>query len=142
MPLRGANIWIHCLQAYYLATPAFYLLDRFFDINLRASVFDHKPALNLAYYGMSFLCGIFTVIFRKAAILIGLFESTLNIVLLIVGFGMNYAAMINSAANDSPDLPQRISDMQMTGNFILSAYILMVSFYTNPYMRRAQGLDE
>jgi len=137
----ASRAWIYFLQAYYLSTPAFYLLDRFCGINLRASYFDHKPALNLAYYTLSFVCGILCVAFRKITVLIGLFESILNIFLLILGFMLTYVAMIKSAADDAPDLEQHIITMQSAGNFVISGFIVVVSFYLNPLIRRARNAE-
>ncbi len=134
--MAGTRIWTYCLQAYYLSTPAFYLLDRFWHINLRASYFDHKPALNLTYYVFSFACGILAWIFKRVAVVIGLFESILNIALLCIGFMLTYVATIQSAMNDSPDLQQHINALQSTGNFMISAVVLCFSFYFNPLMRR------
>ena len=136
METPGNRIWTYCLRAYYLSTPAFYLLDRFFDINLRASYFDHKPILNITYYGFSFGCGILACIFKRATILIGLFESVVNIAMLCVGFMLVYVATIEGAMNDSPDLQQHINTLQSTGNFMISAVVLCFSFYFNPLMRR------
>ena len=141
MAIQASRAWIYFLQAYYLSTPAFYLLDRYCGINLRASYFDDKPTLNIAYYIMSFGCGLLCLFFRKITALVGLFESILNILLLILGFGLTYVAMINSAANDAPDLEQHIMNVQSVGNFLISGFVATVSFYMNPLIRREMRIE-
>jgi len=137
METAGTRVWIYCLQGYYLSTPGFFLLDWLTGINLRASYFDHKPVLNILYYALSFGCGILCLAFRRATVLIGLGESVLNIVMLIMSFGLTYVGAIRSAIDDKPELLQQHVDMlQSTGNFMISALVLSVSFYFNPLMRR------
>lgn len=135
MESRGARTWTHCLQAYYLLTPAFFLLDWSTGINLRASYFDNHPALNIAYYGMAFTCGIVCMFFQRATILIGLGESVLNIVLLCVGYMSHYVAALDGVMEDKPDVQQHIDALQGGVNFMISAFILGLSFYFNPFMR-------
>ena len=139
METHGTRVWIYCLQGYYLSTPAFFLLDWFTGINLRASYFDHKPLLNITYYALSFGCGILCLFFRRATVLIGLGESVLNIFMLIAGFMLTYVAAIHNAMNDSPELAQNIQALQSTGNFTISGTILCFSFYFNPLMRPHEG---
>jgi hypothetical protein len=77
---------IRPLLAYYVGgTPLFFLLDAAWDLSVRASFFDTLSA-RLAYYGFCLLCGGLAWKFPRRATWIGLGESALTIVLLVVSF--------------------------------------------------------
>ncbi len=77
---------IRPLLAYYLGgTPLFLLLDAAWELSVRASFLDTLEA-RVAYYAFCLLCGWLAWKFPRRASWIGLGESALNIVLLVVSF--------------------------------------------------------
>lgn len=80
------RLGIRPILAYYLGgTPLFFVLDAAWDLSVRASFLDHLPA-RLAYYGFCLACGGLAWKFPRRASWIGLGESAVTIVLLVVSF--------------------------------------------------------
>lgn len=80
------RVSIRPLLAYYLGgTPLFFILDAAWALSVRASFFDSLSA-RLAYYGFCLVCGGLVWWFPARARWVGLGESAVSIVLLVVGF--------------------------------------------------------
>ena len=78
------RLGIRPIFAYYLGgTPLFFVLDAAWDVSVRASFPADRPA-RLACYGLCLVCGGLAWKFPRRASWIGLGESAVNIVLLVV----------------------------------------------------------
>ena len=76
------------MQAYYLATALFFLLDITADVNIRIAFFENSPALKWTYY---LLCMGFAglMLWRPAlTLLISVVESLVVVVALTLSMGM------------------------------------------------------
>jgi hypothetical protein len=72
------------LTAYYLATPAFAVLDVVANAPIRISALQ-SPAHRFAYYGVVFLLGMLCRARPRAAPWVGMLESSANLFLLLLG---------------------------------------------------------
>ncbi len=115
------------LQAYYLATPLFAVLDFAAGINVRVAFLDGGWPLRLAYYAFAFVAGVAAARWPARAALVGLVESGANIALLVLGVGVRYLAAIDAAAADA-GLPAPPFDQLEVVNLLLSAVVLAVSY--------------
>ena len=77
---KGADL----LTSYYLATPLFALLDLAVGASVRVSALQ-SSGHRLAYYGALFLLGLLCRFRPRAAPLVGMLESSLNLFLLLLG---------------------------------------------------------
>lgn len=112
---------IRPLLAYYLGgTPLFFLLDAAWDVSVRASFLDDLSA-RVAYYGFCLLCGVLAWRFPTRASWIGLGESAINIVLLVVSFMAPILAVAGTVAADpyapieTPVTPEGITNFIIAG---------------------------
>ena len=78
------------IQAYYLATPAFAVLDFVAGVNVRTAFLGDGPLGRLLYYALAFACGLATARWPARAPLVGLLESGVNIAWLILAVGIRY----------------------------------------------------
>lgn len=98
MELRRLSV--RPLLAYYLGgTPLFFLLDAAWDVSVRASFLDDLRA-RLAYYAFCLLCGMLAWRFPTRASWIGLGESAITIVLLVVSFMAPILTVAGTVAAD------------------------------------------
>src|SRR5262249_45488477 len=81
---------------YYLATPVFALCDWIFHSNLRAAALDARPALKNAYYAVCTAAGVVTYWKPSLSRVVGLAESSVNILLLVLSFMLPYYALIGN----------------------------------------------
>ncbi len=71
------------IEAYYLATPLFFLVDVFLSFPIRVSALA-DPGLRYLYYAFALGCGVASRVRPKVGPYVGLAESALNILLLIL----------------------------------------------------------
>ena len=114
---------------YYLATPAFALLDYRAGLDLRAAFLHDHPAARLFYYTALFALGILASQRQALAPLFGLLESGVSIGLLALSVFAAYTGVL-TAGGDGPVLnpftPAAI------GNLCLAAAVLMLSYLSRP----------
>jgi hypothetical protein len=116
---------LHLLQIYYLGTPVFFLLDVLWQARIRVS-FVKDTSLRYAYYLFCLLCGLVSYLCPHLAALVGLFESSLNIVLLVLGALLPlYRLPEQVLRGEAADLPVTATPIV---NFCLSETILVMSF--------------
>jgi hypothetical protein len=116
------------IEAYYLATPLFFLADLIFDAPVRAAAF-HAPAWRYAYYivlvGLGLLCR-----FRpRLAPVVGMGESAANLLLLILSillpiWGMADQVLAHEPVTGAPTGPQLV-------NFVLVGGMAIIAFKRN-----------
>lgn len=91
---------IRPLLAYYLGgTPLFFLLDAAWDFSVRASFFDDL-GVRMGYYAFCLFCGGLAWRFPSRASWVGLGESAVTIILLVVGFMAPILTMGSELAAD------------------------------------------
>ncbi len=115
---------LRLIQMYYLATPVFFLADLIFNASIRVS-FLESASLRYAYYGFCLFCGGISYLRPPLASLVGVFESSLNILLLVLGIMVPIYLLPGQVLEGQP------GGVSFTGrsllNFALSATILTIS---------------
>ena len=116
------------IQAYYLATHLFFLVDVFLSFPIRVSALA-DPALRYLYYAFALWCGVASRVRPKAVPYVWLAESSLNILLLILSMMLPIIQLPDRVfAGES--LPQPISGLTLA-NFVLSGGIMVASFHVH-----------
>ncbi len=75
---------------YFYITPLFILLDYILGLNVRVSALDSAPTYKNLYYGFCILCGIGAFIVPGYSAIVALFESSINIMMIVVGVFLPY----------------------------------------------------
>ncbi len=116
------------IQAYYLATPLFFLVDVFLSFPIRVSALA-DPGLRYLYYAFALGCGVVSRVRPKAGPYVGLAESSLNILLLVLSVMLPIFQLPDRVFAGEP-LPTPISGLTLA-NFVLSGGILVASFHVH-----------
>jgi len=85
---------------YFYITPLFILLDYFFGINVRVSALETMPLYKNLYYGFCILCGICMYIIPRYSAVVALFESSINIMMLVLSIFLPYIRTITALMDD------------------------------------------
>ncbi|NQT02878.1 MAG: hypothetical protein HQ580_12695 [Planctomycetes bacterium] len=85
---------------YFYITPLFILLDLIFGINVRVSALETMPLYKNLYYGFCILCGICMYIIPRYSAVVALFESSINIMMLVLGIFLPYIRTITALMDD------------------------------------------
>ncbi len=85
---------------YFYITPLFILLDHFLGINVRVSALETMPLYKNLYYGFCILCGICMYIIPRYSAVVALFESSINIIMLVLGIFLPYIRTITALMDD------------------------------------------
>ena len=117
------------IEAYYLATPLFFLVDVFLSFPIRVSALA-DPGLRYLYYAFALGCGVASRVRPKVGPYVGLAESSLNILLLILSVMLPIAQLPDRVFAGEPLLPAPISGLTLA-NFVLSGGILVASFHVH-----------
>lgn len=124
------------ITPYYLATPLFALVDWLWGVNVRIVALDDYPAMKYGYYALCLGCGFLTCVRPALAPVVGLGESSLNIVLLVLGMLFPYfrvsRAILEGHSVVNPYHPG------MFVNFAISGVVLYLALRRS---ERALGLD-
>ena len=80
---------------YYYLTPAFILLDYVGVANIRVAVLDSTPLYKNLYYGFCVLCGVIVFVRPAFSSVVGLFESSINILMTVLVLYMPYIRFLN-----------------------------------------------
>lgn len=110
---------------YYLATPVFALCDWIFHWNVRVAALDARPALKNAYYAVCTAAGVVTYWKPSLSRVVGLAESSVNILLLVLSFMLPYYALIGNFTGEqgAPFTGTRVL------NFLISGFMWVKVFY-------------
>jgi hypothetical protein len=84
---------------YYYGTPLFILLDYFGGINVRVAVLDSFPLYKNVYYGFCILCGIGMYALPRGTPIVALFESAINILLIVLAVFLPYVQTVLQTDN-------------------------------------------
>ncbi len=110
------------MEAYYLATPLFFLADVVMGLSIRVSALG-DPGLRYLYYAFALGCGIVARTKPRAAPFVGIAESSLNVLLLVLSIMLPVFQLPAGEAVTAP-----ISGLGLA-NFALSGTILVASFH-------------
>lgn len=118
-------------RLYYLATPAFILLDYLGGISVRVAALDHMPAYKNLYYAFCILCGVVVCFLPRWSVVVALFESPVNLLISILGLLLPYVDRIKQAddvlnPNWSPALdlsPQYITNVLLAAGIAVFAFL-------------------
>ncbi len=123
---------LNTLQIYYLLSPLFFILHYFFDINLRLSIPGASEHWFFIYYLVCFVASFFVFKNAIAGALFSLFESALNILLLLLSV-MLPVFTLASAAVDNVAFKFGVPELL---HFFIVGFVLVKSFYVNPLFAR------
>ena len=109
------------IAIYYGLTPAFFLADWGFGVNLRAAALEDQPFWRVVYYLFCVACGL--LIWKRPdwTVEIGRFEATLNISLIVLAILVPYYRLIDELAagastiDAAPFAPMRIASLVLSG---------------------------
>jgi hypothetical protein len=113
------------LQFYYLATPLFFLVDLLWEAPIRVA-FVEDVSIRYSYYLLCLLCGGLCYRRPRMAPLVGLFESSLNILLLVLSALLPLYRLPEQILTEEV-VTNPITSTRIT-NFCLSGLILVISF--------------
>ena len=85
---------------YFYITPLFILLDYILGINIRVSALETMPTYKILYYGFCILCGICMYIIPRYSAVVALLESSINIMMLVLGVFLPYTQTITALMDD------------------------------------------
>jgi hypothetical protein len=115
-------------SVYYLATPAFALCDWIFHWNVRVAALDGRPALKNSYYAICTAAGVLTYWKPSLSRVVGLAESSINILLLILSFMLPYYALIGNFNGEQTAMPFTTTRVL---NFLISGFMWVKVFYSS-----------
>jgi len=116
---------------YYYITPLFLALDYFGGINVRVSVLDSMPRYKYLYYGFCIFCGIGMYVLPRCTPIVALFESTINILLIVLAVFLPYIKMVTQFDNilDADWQPVNVFTIPHIINLILAGTVATFAFY-------------
>ena len=88
------------VRLYFYITPLFILLDFIFGINVRVSALETMPTYKNLYYGFCILCGICMYIIPRYSAIVALLESSINIMMLVLGVFLPYIRTLTALMDD------------------------------------------
>jgi hypothetical protein len=137
MPFKPTTLTI--LRAYYIATPAFLIIELLSGISLRVPIFLSTP-LRCFYYGCCFACGAVCYLRPRATPAMALIESSVNIGVIFIGFG---AAMIRAAYNvaETTTVPEVLT-IKGVINFVVVAVVWIMGFYNSQALLQKRFADK
>ncbi len=117
-------------RLYYLATPAFILLDYFAGVNVRVAVLDNMPAYKGLYYGFCVACGAAVFLLPQSSVVVALFESAVNICITVLAIFRPYLETIRQFDNILEVDLQGLSmfDAPQAVNLLMAGVIAAIAF--------------
>ena len=118
-------------SVYYYITPLFILLDYLGGINVRVAVLDSFPLYKSLYYGFCVLCGVGMYALPRCTPIVALFESTINILMIVLAVIVPYFQFIEEA-DDVLNADLHIAgafDIPHIVNLILAGGIAIIAFH-------------
>ncbi len=125
MKTNSGRLWI--TVGYYLATPLFAILDLAFGVNVRAAGLQGMPSLRTFYYGVCTVAGVVTFYRPALSWIVGLAESSINILILILGVLLPYYALFQQVEGDRAFRSPFSASHVM--NFLISGLMWVNVFY-------------
>ena len=115
---------------YFYITPLFILLDYIYGINIRISALETMPTYKNLYYGFCILCGICMYVIPRYSAVVALLESSINIMMLVLGIFLPYIRTITALMDDvlSADftaLEESLKVQPMVNLFIVGSCLIL-----------------
>ena len=114
---------------YYWLTPAFWALDVLFGANLRAAAFEGHPGWKAIYYLFCFGCGVALFLRPAWTSLVGMTESAINILALIVSFLVPYYRLVEQLAAGETAVDAGAFTIERSLSLLLSGVIGAITFH-------------
>jgi hypothetical protein len=89
---------------YYYATPLFLVLEILFDIDIRVSPFIVDPIWRYGYYAFCFLCMIIIAAKPSFSFEVGIFECSVNLIVLFVGAASSWLFPFRISSTDETEI--------------------------------------
>lgn len=118
------------LRIYYLVTPVFFVLQYFFEINLRLVIPGDSENIIIVYYIICFAASF--IVFKNMIVgsIFALIESSVNIFLLL----LSVMLPIFNTGNIEPGTTSIKFGVSEIIHFMLVGSVLIYSFYMNPLL--------
>ena len=115
---------------YFYITPVFILLDYILGINVRVSALETMPLYKNLYYGFCILCGICMYIIPRYSAVVALLESSINIIMLVLGIYLPYIRIVTALTDDAlgadfTALQESFKVQPMVNLFIVSSCLIL-----------------
>jgi hypothetical protein len=121
------------VDAYYLATPLFALLDLAGGVNVRLVALDEHTGARVAYYALCLACLVAMRALPRFAPLVALLEGSVTLLLLVLGVLMPLLRapelIDGGAAGFSPTV-----ESEAVVNLVLSGGAWLFALYGNPLL--------
>jgi hypothetical protein len=116
------------IEAYYWTTLLFVVLDGVFGANVRAAGLAEHPDLRVAYYVLCLGCAVVVHVRPSVSGLVGLAESSGNLVVLILSILLPYWAVADAILADRPMVQSPIGVGHVV-NFVIAGTVWSILFY-------------
>jgi len=117
---------------YFYITPLFILLDYIFGINVRVSALETMPLYKNLYYGFCILCGICMYIIPRYSAVVALFESSINIIMLVLSIYLPFIRTLTALMDDVLDADfttlEELLKVQPMINLFIVGFCLILTF--------------
>jgi hypothetical protein len=113
---------------YYWLTPAFWALDALFGANLRTAAFEGHPVWKAIYYLFCLGCGVAIWLRPAWTGLVGMTESAVNILALLLGFFVPYFRLIDQLAAGEIAIDASPFTIEKALSLVLSGTIAAIAF--------------
>ena len=124
---KGLTPRVRLTVGYYLATPLFALLDFVWGVNVRAAGLEALRGPRYAYYALCLICGVVTYLAPSLTNIIGVAESSVNILVLMLGIIVPYYGMAEQVMSDRP-VSNPVTAEHVV-NFLISGFVWVSVFY-------------
>ncbi|MHC4243739.1 MAG: hypothetical protein ACYSU4_15140 [Planctomycetota bacterium] len=132
---------------YFYITPLFILLDYIVGINVRVSALETMPTYKNLYYGFCILCGVCMYIIPRYSAVVALLESSINIMMLVLGIFLPYIRTITALMDDvlgadSKALEESLKVQPMVNLFIVGSCLILTFRKSIETIAESFGFDK
>ena len=132
---------------YFYITPLFILLDYILGINIRVSALETMPLHKNLYYGFCILCGICMYIIPRYSAVVALLESSINIMMLVLGIFLPYIRTITALMDDVlgadfTSLEESLKVQPMLNLFIVGSCLILTFRKSIETIAESFGFDK
>lgn len=117
------------IAVYYWLTPAFWALDALLGANLRAAAFEGHPVWKAIYYLFSSACGVAIWLRPAWTGLVGMTESAVNLLALVLGLVVPYFRLVESLAAGGSAVDAGAFTVEGALSLFLSGMVCVLSFH-------------
>lgn len=125
---------------FYLATPVFFLADWLWGINIRIVALDDMPWLKYLYYALCLGCGVLTAARPRLTHVVGLTESAVNVVLVVLTIPLAVARALNEMAAAAPVIHNPFTNLFFV-NLALSTLVCLTVLFWHEYHYERQSVS-